>query len=112
MTAHYCGADSYVLYDFDGWYVCMDRVLFDGTDLGDRTESYLLENIRYIEGLLEPTVFEYLRVNTKIYVEKDSVWPGAVYHPSSAWLTSNGYPAYWEKSVMLDAENYLGWTWC
>ena len=72
----------------------------------------MLENIRHIEGLLEPTIFAYLRDNTNIYVEKDSVWGGATYHPSSVWLTNNGYPAYWAKSIMLDTENYLDWTWC
>ena len=47
----------------------MDSVLFDGTDLGDRTESHLLEDIQHVEGLLEPTVYTYLRDNTNIYVE-------------------------------------------
>ena len=71
----------------------------------------MLDNIRHIEGLLEPTIFAYLRDNTPIYVEKDSEW-SMTYHYSSGWLTHNGYPKYWEKSVMLDAEKYLDWTWC
>ena len=107
MPAYDCGADSYVLKTLDGWNVCMDSVLFDGTDLGDRAESDLLEDMQHIEGLLEPTIYAYLRDNTNLYVEKDSEWPGAVYHPSSVWLTDNGYPAYWEKSILLEAESYL-----
>ena len=35
MSAYYCGADHYVLKDLDGWNVCMDQVLFDGSILGD-----------------------------------------------------------------------------
>ena len=62
--------------------------------------------------MLEPDVITFLRDSTSIYVEKYSVWPGAVYHPSSVWLTNNNYPAYWENSVMLEAENYLAWTDC
>ena len=72
----------------------------------------MLEDIRHIEGLLEPTSFAYLRDNTPIYVEKDSVWGGATYHYSSEWLTYNGYPAYWEKSVMLDTQLYLDAAEC
>ena len=93
MTSHDCGADSYVLKNLDGWNVCMDSVLFDGTDLGDRAESALLADIQHVEGLLESTVFDYLREKTNIYVEKDSTWPIAVFHPRADWLTSNGFPS-------------------
>ena len=103
-----CGADSYVHKTLlEGWNVCMDSVLFDGTDLGDRVETDLLEDMQYVEGVLEPDVISFLRDNTTIYVEQFTNWPGAVYHPSSDWLTNNGYPAYWAKSVMLEAEPYL-----
>ena len=111
MSAYYCGADHYVLKDLDGWNVCMDQVLFDSYVTGDFVEIYLLRNIRHIEWLLEPASFTYLRDTTPIYVEKDSDW-SMTYHYSSDWLTNNGYPAYWEKSVMLDARNFLDWTWC
>lgn len=117
MTLYDCGADSYVHKDLDGWNVCMDKGLFKWWSwwrtLGERTEDLLLEDIRHIEGVLEPATFAYLRENTPIYVEKDSSFEGAaVYHPDSIWLIDNDYPAYWEKSVMLDTQLYLDAAEC
>ena len=48
MTDFSCATDSYVLKNVEGWNVCMDSVLFDGTDTGDRVETDLLEDIQHI----------------------------------------------------------------
>ena len=115
MTSkYYCRTNTYVLWTLEGFNVCMDSVLFNGTDIGDRTISHLLGDLQYIKALLEPTIFNFLRDNTNIYVEVNNLdFPGAVYHPNGVWLTDNGYPAYWEKALMIgNPYNYLSWTEC
>jgi hypothetical protein len=86
-------------------------LLTDHPDVAQTALDRLEQDLVYIEGFLPTSVHDRL-LNTRIWLEQDvPAWPGAVYHPSAAWLEDNGYPAYWAGGIQIgNAENYLSWT--
>ena len=94
------------------WMICRSKQLEQNQPAQSTAAFQLLESdLAFIEGLLEPSIIEYLQ-SVYIWLEEDiPAFPGGVYHPSATWLSNNGYPAYWAQGVQIgNASNYLNWT--
>lgn len=94
------------------WRVCMAKELTarDSTMTSD-VFVQLESDLFYVEDMIDVAIVERLQ-EVRIWVEYDvPQFPGGVYHPSSNWLSNNGYPEYWAQGIQLgNAANYLSWT--
>lgn len=93
------------------WKVCIAHDLQVDDVLSTQTITRLTADLTHIETLLPASILLHLQ-EVFIWVERNQpTASGAVYHPSEGWLTQNGYPRYWARSVQIgNASNYLNWT--
>ena len=105
-----CIEERYTPLRIAGWPVCMEAALFSADGLGPAVTERLDQDLNTVIGALEPAIIDRLKT-VRFWVEDNGAWPAGVYHPSAAWLETNGYPAHWAESVQIgNAANYLSWT--
>ena len=108
-TLHDCVEPRYTALQVVGWEVCIESALL-ADEQGDAVLALLTQDLNQVVDRLEEDVVYWLQ-DVRIWVELESDWQGAVYHPSADWLQENGYPTHWAESIQIaNAANYLSWT--
>lgn len=106
---HDCVEDRYTPLRVTGWDVCVETTVLESSRISEAMMAALASDLARVSVEVEPAVLGILQ-GVRIWVEADADWPGGVYHPSATWLTNNGYPAHWARSVQVgNASNYVAW---
>ncbi len=93
-----------------GWSVHVDQRL-EGGELSARALELLDAKLLDIERALPAPALSKLK-SVAIWLSLDSAaGPGAVYHPSAAWLSEHGFdPAKAKGLEIANAANFLSWS--
>ena len=107
---HDCVDERYRAFDVRGWEVCVDQGVLEDEAHGEAVLTLLSSDLKTVLTVVPEGPAAFLQ-EVRVWVEHTSDWPGAVYHPSASWLSSNGYPTYWAESIQIaNSANYLSWT--
>jgi hypothetical protein len=111
-AGEYDATSCYETRSIEGWNVLVNKTLLAAGD-GLAQDVIALLRVKLFEVarvLPEKALGELRRVPIWIELKNDDC-PGACYHPSKKWLTTNGYNPEKARSIEIgNARNFLSWS--
>jgi len=105
-------ASIYEKRSMQGFQVFVEKRAFSENDsLTNQALVHLEEQLTTITTLpLKPAILAHLK-SVSLFVDWNTVYGGAVYHPSEEWLVENAYfPGKAESIEISNLQNFLAWS--
>lgn len=105
-------ASIYEERSVQGFKIFVEKRAFSENDsLTNQALAHLEEQLTTITALpLKPAILEQLK-SVSLFVDWNTAYGGAVYHPSEEWLVENGYfPGKAESIEISNLQNFLAWS--